>query len=203
MSANEEKDLGACMALPCEFCPQIVRRFKGFHRVLDTCAGIGTVAIALAKAGHEAIGVEPHEGRFRAARNNAEQARVAVEWINGDVLAADVLTKIGKIDAAFLDPNWKRDHSKKPPTVALDRMEPPLDKLLATIRPRTENMALRLPKETNLTEFHKLGGCFYEIEDCYLDNQLKFYMIYFGALAHHAEHRAWARCRSASTCEQG
>jgi hypothetical protein len=166
------------------------------------------VTIALAKAGHEAIGVELDRGRFRRAQTSAQQAGVTVRWIKGDVLSARVLAKIeklGKIDAAFLDPDWNRNHSKEPEqpaTVAFDRMEPPLGKLLETIRLRTEHMALRLPAETDLAEFHKLAGCFYEIEDCYLDNKLKFYMVYFGALAHHAEHRAWTRYRSPSTCEQ-
>ncbi len=194
MSTNDNQDLGHLMALPCEFCPHIVQRFKGFHRVLDTCAGIGTVSIALAKAGHDVIGIEPDYGRFRQSQENAKQVGVTVKWINGDVLAADVLQMIDRLDAAFLDPDWNRDHTIQPPKVSFENMEPPLPRLLAKVYEKTENMALRLPKETDLVKLHKLAGSFYyEIENCYLDDQLKFYMIYFGALAHHSEHRTWSR----------
>lgn len=194
MSTNDEQDFGAVMALPGEFCPHIVRRFKGFPRVLDSCAGIGTVSIALAKAGHEVIGVELDEGRFHQAKENAKQAGVTVEWIKGDVLTAGVLQNIGGINAAFLDPNWKRDHTTQQPTVAFANMEPPLVKLLTKIQEKTENMALRLPKETDFVELHEIvGSSYYEIENCYLVDHLKFYMIYFGALAHHGEHRTWSK----------
>ena len=63
-------------------------------------------------------------------------------------------------------------------------MQPPLGKLLAKIQKKTKNIALRLPTETDLVEFHKIAGSsYYEIENCYLDDELKFYMIYFGDLA--------------------
>lgn len=179
------------MAVPCEFIPHIVQRFNGFNRVLDTCAGIGTVSIALAQAGHEIIGVEVDEGRLKQAREKAEQSGVTIEWIKGDILNHDVLQRIEGIDAAFLDPDWKRDYSTDPRTVTFSKMEPPLMELLSSIREKTENMALRLPKETDFTKFHHLIGSnyYYEIEKNFLDDQLKFYVVYFGELARHSEYR--------------
>lgn len=57
------------------------------ERVLDVACGTGNAAIQAAQAGGDAAGVDLAPELFPAARERAEAAGVAVEWVEGDAEA--------------------------------------------------------------------------------------------------------------------
>jgi ubiquinone/menaquinone biosynthesis C-methylase UbiE len=64
---------------------QIVTRLREMilpgQRVLDAGCGYGRIAIPMAQAGYEVIGLDYSDGLLRVARERADAANVAVRWI--------------------------------------------------------------------------------------------------------------------------
>jgi len=169
------------MALEPEFWNHYTERFKGYDTILDACAGAGFLSAALAKK-YKVVAVEIDPVRLSEAKRIAQIRNVNVTFISGNILDDEILKSISKIDAAFLDPDWKRDHSVKPAAFNFHKMEPPLLELFTKIQAKTENIALRLPKETNWSEFDRFISIPYELEESYLSGKLVFYTVYFGKL---------------------
>jgi SAM-dependent methyltransferase len=94
-------DLAAYLALAAEL---------GAGRVLDVGCGTGTLAIALAAAGHSVTGVDPAAASLQVAR--AKDGAGAVSWIEGDAtavpgLGADLAVMTGNVAQVFLtDGDW-------------------------------------------------------------------------------------------------
>lgn len=161
----------------------IARRFKGYKIVLDSCCGAGFMSIALAKYVNQVIAVEINPKNLEQAQHNARIADVfdRIKFISGDILNKSILDEIPSIDAAFLDPDWamagkvKTAHTSK-----LSNTQPSADKLFTEINKLTQNIALRLPREIDLSELKGLPT--HEFEKIYLDDEFKFYCVYFGEL---------------------
>jgi len=170
------------------FGDHIAQRFKSYEIVLDSCCGAGFMSIALAKYVNQVIAVEINPKNLEQAKNNAKIVNVSnkIQFILGDILNKNTLNKIPKIDSAFLDPDWaivgeiKTTHTSK-----LSNMRPSADKLFTEINKLTQNIALRLPREIDLSELKDLPS--HELEKIYLDNDFKFYCAYFGELLQKAE----------------
>ncbi|MCA9640188.1 MAG: class I SAM-dependent methyltransferase, partial [Myxococcales bacterium] len=62
------------------------------HSVLELGSGYGRIAIALAEAGHEVVGVELDPGLLDRARENAERVTLqgALEFHQGDMTELDL-----------------------------------------------------------------------------------------------------------------
>jgi SAM-dependent methyltransferase len=80
------------------------------RRVLDVGCGTGSLAVLLAGAGHEVVGVDPAEASLTVAR--AKDAAGRVTWIHGDATAlpapaADLAVMTGNVAQVFLtDDSW-------------------------------------------------------------------------------------------------
>jgi len=163
----------------------IAQRFKGCDMVLDACCGAGFMSIALAKYVNQIIAVEISPKYLNQAEKNVKIAGVSpkINFILGNIQNKETLTKIPQIDGAFLDPDWamvgelKTTHTSK-----LSNMQPPADKLFTAISKKTQNIALRLPREIDLLELKSFPSHEYELEKIYLDDDFKFYCAYFSKL---------------------
>jgi len=161
----------------------IAQRFEGHNIVLDACCGSGFMSISLAKCVNQVIAVDINSEHLEQAENNAKIAGVysKINFIIGDILDKEILKKIPKINAAFLDPDWAiMEKHKSVHVPKLSKMQPPADKLFSEINKRTQNITLRLPREIDLSELKNLPP--HEFEKNYLDNDFKFYCAYFGKL---------------------
>ena len=161
----------------------IAQRFEGCDIVLDACCGAGFTSIALAKYVNRVIAVDINPKHLEQAKNNAKIAGVfqKIKFLLGDVFNKEILDKIPDIECAWLDPDWAEiGESKLTHTSKLSSMQPPADKLFTEINKRTQNIALRLPREIDLSELRNFSS--YELEKIYLDNDFKFYCAYFGKL---------------------
>jgi len=161
----------------------IAQRFKGYEIVLDSCCGAGFMSISLAKHVNQVIAVEVNPKNLTQAQYNARIANVSdrIKFILGDILDKSILNEISSIDAAFLDPDWTMvGEVKTAHTSKLYNMQPSADKLFIEINKLTQNIALRLPREIDLSELKGLPT--HEFEKIYLDDEFKFYCVYFGEL---------------------
>lgn len=159
----------------------IAKRFLGHKICLDACLGAGFMTLALTKYVDKIIGVDIDLLHLKQAKDNAKVLSVEdkIQFVQGDVLK--VIKTIGKIDSAFLDPDWaKAGDSKENHVSDFSQMIPPADLLLKEVFKKTNNICLRLPKEFDLKKLSVLPE--HEIESVYLDNSLKFYCVYFGDL---------------------
>ena len=166
----------------------MAQRFNGYGVVLDSCCGAGFMSIALAKFVNQVIAVEINREHLSQAKNNAKIAGVSskINFILGDIQDKEILNKIPQIDGAFLDPDWaiagesKTTHTPKP-----SNMQPSADRLFNTASAITQNIALRLPREIDLSELKNFPP--HELGKIYLDDDFKFYCAYFGGLKKKAE----------------
>lgn len=96
--------VGLCTVKPKRIATEIAHSFSGV-RVLDAFAGIGGVAIALARSGKTVLAVESDAARCKMLRENVRLYGVdeSVEIINADVLE---LYQDLDFDCLYLDPSW-------------------------------------------------------------------------------------------------
>lgn len=158
----------------------IAKRFGGQKICLDSCSGAGFMALMLAKYVDMVISLDVNQEHIQQAKENSKIAGVEhkIRFIDEDVINA-----IESLDfeAAFLDPDWAKPGDEKGNHVSeLSEMNPPADILLAKVFKKTQNVCLRLPKSFNLEKLSNLP--LHEVEAVYLENELKFYCIYFGCL---------------------
>lgn len=170
------------MGIHKDFANKIAKRFSGCRKVLDSCAGAGFMSIVLAKYVQEVIAVDIDLSHLEMAKQNAKIAGVEnkIKFIHGDILDKKVIDQIESIDGAFLDPDWSVGPDKRIHVTTLKSMVPHGDVLLEAIFNKTKNIALRLPKEFNMSELVNLPK--HEIEQEMIGNKLKFYTVYFGDL---------------------
>lgn len=161
----------------------IAQRFKDYKVVLDVCCGAGFTSISLAKYVNQVIAVDVNPEHLKQAEKNVKIASVSskIKFILGDILNRETLNKIHQIDGALLDPDWAvKGDVKTTHTSKLYEMQPPADKLFYEISKITQNIAIRLPREIDLSELRTFPS--HELENIYLDNEFKFYCAYFGNL---------------------
>jgi len=161
----------------------IAQRFKGYNTILEVCTGAGFMLIPLAKIVRNIITVEINSEYLKQAKHNVKVAGIKsnIIFILGDILEEKIMSKIPKIDAAFLDPDWSVSVKHNPIHITkLSDMHPPIDILLEQISKKTQNFAIRLPKQLNLNELKSFPP--HELEKIYLDGDFKFYCVYFGEL---------------------
>lgn len=161
---------------------KIAKRFAGYNCVLDACTGAGFMAIAIARYAKRVIAVDINKEHLEMARENGRIVGVQdkIEFIEGDILDDGLLNKIGQIDGAQLDPDWASGDDKEIHVTTLRQMQPDGNLLFNKIYHKTHNIAMRLPKEFNLTELDNLPR--HELEEEMIDSKLKFYTVYFGNL---------------------
>lgn len=123
--------------------------------VLDAFCGIGTTAIAFARAGKRVVTVELDAGRLEMARHNARIYGVEerIRFVHGDsrevILQADA-------DAVYFDPPWAdRDAWTWDRFTLADYVVPPEELLAATLR-RGAHAALSVPPNFDFAELHRL-----------------------------------------------
>ncbi|MFA6392691.1 MAG: methyltransferase domain-containing protein [Candidatus Paceibacterota bacterium] len=170
------------MGIHKDFANKIAKRFSRCKKVLDSCAGAGFMSIVLAQYVEEVIAVDIDSSHLEMAKHNALIAGVQdkIRFIHGDILNKKILDQIENIDGAFLDPDWSIEQNKRIHVTSLKSMIPQADLLFKEISLKTNNIALRLPKELNLSELADLPK--HEVEEEIMENKLKFYSIYFGNL---------------------
>lgn len=171
------------MGIHCVLGMEIAKRFKGKEVVADVCVGAGFMALCLGENTEQIIVVDINPERIKLVKENSEISGLSdkFKYIEGDALDKEILSSFSKIDAIFTDPDWALPGNAKGDHVSsIYKMGPPIDRLFKNLNRFTDNIAIRLPKETNLDELVDFPP--HEIEAIYLDNKLKFYTVYFGDL---------------------
>ena len=167
------------------FGAEMAKRFKGKKVIADVCTGGGFSALPLTRAVEKVIAVDIDPRRLRLAQTNATIAGLAdkFQFIEGDILSPQVLGTLSNsaVEAISADPDWALPGDDKGNHVrSIYEVRPSVDKLLDALRRVTNNIAVRLPKETNLRELEIFSN--YEIEEAFMDDKRKFYTLYFGDL---------------------
>ena len=161
---------------------RIAERFSG-RTVLETCTGGGFTTIALARAARHVVTIEIDPKHQDQARHNLAMARLLhrVSFISGDCLADAVLTHVGNVDAAFLDPDWALGGPGHICRFRASNMCPPADALLQKALSLTSDVALILPPFIDLRELEHLPP--HELQSIILEREHALYCLYFGELA--------------------
>jgi hypothetical protein len=161
---------------------RIAERFRD-RIVFETCTGGGFTTIALARTAKRVVTVELNSDHQEQARKNLATANLLdrVHLIAGDCLSEAVLTQVGDVDGAFLDPDWALGGFGHVCRFRDSNMRPPADLLLATALTLTAEVALILPPFIDL---HELDGIPpHEFQSIYLNGEQALYCLYFGRLA--------------------
>jgi len=159
------------------------KRFQGLKKVADVCCGSGMMTVPLAGVVSKvvAVDIDPHHAKL--VEENAIIAGVEgkIDVVIGDILDDNVLEKLDGVDAIYTDPEWGiipgdgHRHVKD-----IKNTKPPTDILFERFSTITDNIAIRLTKEINLSSFEDFPP--HEIEKAHLDGIFKFYTVYFGEL---------------------
>jgi len=99
---------GLYTMVPEAFALDMAKRASG-SRTVDLCSGIGSMSVALARAGQQVTAVEIDEGRVAMARHNAGIYGVAerIDFRQADITSSATLHSLpADIDTLFLDPPW-------------------------------------------------------------------------------------------------
>lgn len=160
----------------------IAARFVG-RVILETCTGGGFSTIALAQVAKHVVTIEIDSEHQAQARHNIAQAQLLdrVTLIAGDCLSEAVLSQVGHVDAAFLDPDWAVTGPEHVCRFRESNMRPPADVLLSRALALTREVAMILPPSIDLQELAALPA--HELQSIYLEHEHALYCLYFGALA--------------------
>ena len=161
---------------------RIAQRFRD-RSVLETCTGGGFTTIALAEAAASVVTIEIDPEHLSQARTNVTRAQLEhkVRFVEGDALSDDLLSEFQNIDAAFLDPDWAITGPNHIFRFRQSNMRPPADALLQKALGKTDNVALILPPNIDLSEIEGLPA--HELQRISLNGAHALYCVYFGALA--------------------
>lgn len=128
------------------------------HKVLDLCCGIGADTLALAVAGHYALGLDIDPVRIAIARHNAEALGIAAQFE-----VADIRQSLpAGFDGIFFDPGRRDQRGKRIHDV--ERYLPPLSlarewnakEILVKLSPAVD--LRQLDSYSGLVEFISLAG---------------------------------------------
>lgn len=169
------------MGIDLRFTSHFAGRFRG-KTVLETCTGGGFTTLALARTARRVITVDIDSAVQEQARTNVARAGLLdrVEFVNADVMDSEVLERLPKIDAAFLDPDWAVTGPGHAYRFINSNTRPPADELLNRIASITPDIALVLPPLLSEDEFKDLPA--HECECLFLNGNHELYCLYFGSL---------------------
>jgi hypothetical protein len=170
------------MGIDVRFSEHLAIRFNNLT-VLETCTGGGFSTLSLARYARHVYTVEIDKSRVQDAKKNAKLAGIEqkITFINGDVLAIDLIKAIPTIDAAFLDPDWADTGANHVYKFIKSNTNPPSDILLKAILSITPNVTLIQPSFINPEEFEQLPA--HECELLYLGGSHELYCLHFGKMA--------------------
>jgi len=156
-------------------------RFIGLT-ALETCTGAGFTTISLARTAKHVITVEIDESIQKKAISNIKKAGLSakVSFLLGSILETEIIKRIPKVDAVFIDPDWAvtgPDHIYR---FQQSNTQPPADLVLRNMLKLTDNVAIVLPPFIPVEEFEGLPK--HELEKIYLGESHELYCLYFGDL---------------------
>eukprot|EP00834_Sanchytrium_tribonematis_P005193 NODE_299_length_10456_cov_1.003669.p4 type:complete len:239 gc:universal NODE_299_length_10456_cov_1.003669:162-878(+) len=166
----------------------IASRFKSYQTVVDAFCGIGGNTIAFAKLENikKVIAIEIDPTRIEIAKYNAKVAGVydKIQFICGDALLEIPKLSIDAAFAIFCSPAWNFEHYKKNTEVySLNDTTPNSFEVFAICKSKTPNIALMLPRHTELKDLQSFQEIF-EIQH-FKRKQTKsvqFVCVYYGKL---------------------
>ncbi|MDH3973173.1 MAG: class I SAM-dependent methyltransferase [Deltaproteobacteria bacterium] len=87
----------------CDYLERLFEKYSGtpVSSVLDIGCGTGGHTVVLARRGYECAGVDLSPGMLDRAREKAEEAGAAVEFIEGDLRDFDLARRFGTVIAMF------------------------------------------------------------------------------------------------------
>ncbi len=175
-------DMTYKMGINVRLANHLAARFDG-RTVLETCTGGGFSAIALAGFARHVYTFEIDCKRMEAAWKNAVTAGVdeKISFVNHDVMTYDFRELKGRLDAAFLDPDWADTGPGHVYRFLNSTTKPPSDKLLEMVFAITPNVTLVQPPFIDPSEFSGLPP--HELELLHLDGSFELYCLHFGELA--------------------
>ncbi|HOS29089.1 MAG TPA: hypothetical protein PKY45_16415, partial [Deltaproteobacteria bacterium] len=103
-----------------------------------------------------------------------------VSFLLGSILETEIIKRIPKVDAVFIDPDWAvtgPDHIYR---FQQSNTQPPADLVLRNMLKLTDNVAIVLPPFIPVEEFEGLPK--HELEKIYLGESHELYCLYFGDL---------------------
>ena len=155
------------MGIDQRFTDHFAERFIGL-KVLETCTGGGFTTISLARTAKHVFTVEVDQFRQGKAIENIQKAGISssVSFICGSILDPEILRKIPKIEAAFIDPDWAVTGPDHVYRFIQSNTRPPADIALKSMLKLTENVAIVLPPFVDIKEFNDLPE--HEREKLYL-----------------------------------
>ena len=169
------------MGIDQRFTDHFAERFIGL-KVLETCTGGGFTTISLARTAKHVFTVEVDQFRQGKAIENIQKAGISssVSFICGSILDPEILRKIPKIEAAFIDPDWAVTGPDHVYRFIQSNTRPPADIALKSMLKLTENVAIVLPPFVDIKEFNDLPE--HEREKLYLGESHELFCLYFGKL---------------------
>jgi len=178
---NADKD-DYKMGCPEAIAKHIAKRI-GYVDILDLCCGVGMNTVQFAKQSKSIVAIDKSKKRLNYARKNAKLYGVEkkIKFVQGNVMDEKLL-KFIKADVVYMDPDWAMPKTPKTQWVLnVDNTQPPLDALYKLVKKNvTSNIVVRIAKTIDLDQIRSLDDC--EIEDVYVDDELKFRVAYFGSL---------------------
>lgn len=169
------------MGIDQRFTRHFAERFIGLT-ALETCTGAGFTTISLARTAKHVITVEIDESIQKKAISNIKKAGLSakVSFLLGSILETEIIKRIPKVDAVFIDPDWAvtgPDHIYR---FQQSNTQPPADLVLRNMLKLTDNVAIVLPPFIPVEEFEGLPK--HELEKIYLGESHELYCLYFGDL---------------------
>ncbi|MBP9697917.1 MAG: methyltransferase [Candidatus Moranbacteria bacterium] len=162
---------------------EAAKRFAGKQKIADVCTGAGFMAVCLAEVVKEITVVDIDQSHLQLAKENSKIAGYdnKFRFIEGDIMDDKILNQLVGVEAIYSDPEWVLPgHWKGDHVSSIFEMSPPIDKLFNQLEKITKNIAIRLPKETEIKQLESFPA--HEVEMAYLDGKPKAYTVYFGDL---------------------
>lgn len=159
------------------------KRFQGKNKVAYVCVGGGFMAVCLAEVVNEIVVVDISEPHLELVKENSKVSGYfdKFTFIKGDIMSEETLSKLSGVDAIYADPEWALPgHKVGDHVTSIFDTNPPFDKLFEQLQKITLNIAIRLPKETDISQLKDFPA--HEVEFAYLGGKPKAYTVYFGDL---------------------
>lgn len=130
------------MGIDLRFTTHFAERFHHLN-VLETCTGGGFTTLSLARAAAHVLTVEINAVHQAQAIRNIEKAGLGhkVSFIRGSILDPGIRSRLGRVDAAFIDPDWAVTGPGHVYRFARSNTKPPADTTLEQVFRITGNVA--------------------------------------------------------------